>query len=140
MRQKRERSLSFPSNPRALPKTVREYREKYNRISQVLDEHPEILDWGHRDLATLSQGGRKGRKSDFTSEKFITDYEVYEHRLADCELTETVLDRHEALLGEPPEVRAGDQGFCPDARPTNNGKHAWGRSPFPAGCVISPTR
>lgn len=68
MRRKRERILSFAGNDRELPKTVREYREKYNRMSQTLDDHPEILDRLHRDLAKLSEGGRKGRESDFTSE------------------------------------------------------------------------
>ena len=50
-----------------------------------------------------------------TAEKFITDYEVYEKKIPDCELTETVIDRHEALFGEPPEVLVGDKGFCPDS-------------------------
>lgn len=71
MRRKRERILSFVGSSRELPKTVREYREKYNRISQILDDHPEILDCIHRDLAKLSKGGRKGRESDFTSETLL---------------------------------------------------------------------
>jgi len=71
MRRKRERILSFTGNHRELPKTVREYRQKYNRISQILDEHPEILDSVHRDLSKLSEGGRKGRESDFTSETLL---------------------------------------------------------------------
>lgn len=71
MRRKRERILSFVGTDRGLPKTVREYREKYNRISQILDDHPEILDRVHRDLAKLSEGGRKGRESDFTSETLL---------------------------------------------------------------------
>ena len=48
-------------------------------------------------------------------EKFITDYEAYEHRQADCHLTETVIERHEELFGERPEVLAADKGFCPEA-------------------------
>ena len=71
MRRKRERILSFVGHDRGLPRTVREHREKYNRISQILDEHPEILDRVHRDLAKLSEGGRKGRESDFTSETLL---------------------------------------------------------------------
>ena len=49
-------------------KTVREYRHKSTRISQILNEHPEVLDCVHHDLGKLSEGGRKGRESDFTSE------------------------------------------------------------------------
>jgi hypothetical protein len=50
-----------------------------------------------------------------TPEKFITDYEVYEKQVADCNLTKTVIERHEALFGMTPEVLAADKGFCPDA-------------------------
>ncbi len=46
-------------------------------------------------------------------EKFITDYEVYENQQADCELTESVIERHEKLFGVRPEVLAADKGFCP---------------------------
>ena len=50
-----------------------------------------------------------------TREKFITDYEAYEHKPADSSLTETVIDRHKKLFGRMPEVLAGDKGFCRDA-------------------------
>jgi hypothetical protein len=48
-------------------------------------------------------------------EKVITDYDVMEHRVADCKLTETVIDRYEKLFGQAPEVLVGDKGFCPEA-------------------------
>ncbi len=48
-----------------------------------------------------------------SAEKFITDYEVYEHQRPDCELTEAVVKRHEKLFGARPEVLAADKGFCP---------------------------
>jgi len=47
-------------------------------------------------------------------EKFITDYEAYRRRRADCQLTEEVIERHEGLFGQTPEVLAADMGFCPD--------------------------
>jgi IS5 family transposase len=72
MRRKRERILSFVGiSDEDLPKTVREFREKYKGISQVLDDTPEILDCVHRDLKKLSEGGPKGRDSDFTSETLL---------------------------------------------------------------------
>ena len=71
MRRKRERILSFAANDEGLPKTVREFREKYKGVSQVLDDAPEILDLVHRDLKKLSEGGAKGRESDFTSESLL---------------------------------------------------------------------
>jgi hypothetical protein len=71
MRQKREAVLCFESNDEGLPKVVRDYRGRYRAISQVLDKNPEILDLVDRDLRKLSQGGRQGRKADFTSENIL---------------------------------------------------------------------
>ncbi len=71
MRQKKEAVLSFVSNDDGLPKVVRDYRARYRTIGQVLDKNSEILDAVHEDLKHLSQGGRKGRKGDFTSENIL---------------------------------------------------------------------
>jgi len=71
MRQKKEAVLCFASNDDGLPKVVRDYRARYRTISQVLDANPEILDAVHQDLNHRSQGGRKGRKGDFTSENIL---------------------------------------------------------------------
>jgi IS5 family transposase len=71
MRRKRENVLAFEGDDRGLPKVVREYRAKYRALSQVLDEHPEVLDAVHEDLKTLSTPNRKGRKGDYTSENIL---------------------------------------------------------------------
>jgi len=71
MRRKKEAVLSFESNDQGLPKVIRDYRARYRSISQVLDKNPQILDLVDRDLQKLSQGGRKGRKGDFTSENIL---------------------------------------------------------------------
>ncbi len=71
MRRKKEAVLSFESNDQGLPKVIRDYRARYRAISQVLDKNPQILDLVDRDLQKLSQGGRKGRKGDFTSENIL---------------------------------------------------------------------
>jgi len=71
MRQKREAVLCFESNDKGLPRVVHDYRARYRAISQVLDKNPEVLDLVDRDLQKLSQGGRKGRKGDFTSENIL---------------------------------------------------------------------
>lgn len=139
MRRKREAVLAFESNDDGLPKVVRDYRARYRAISQVLDENPTILDLVHKDLKQLSKGSGDGREGDYTSEnilralivqnldglpfghkvllcqtpeKFISDYEVYEKQ-PDCELTESVVQRHEKLFGTKPEALAADKGFCP---------------------------
>lgn len=80
------------------------------RVFSIFEPHTELI-----------QRGRRHKPIEFghsvllcqTREKFLTDYEVYEHKPADCSLTETVLDRHEKQFGQVPEVLAGDKGFCP---------------------------
>jgi len=82
------------------------------RVFSIFEPHTELI-----------KRGRKHKPVEFghmvllcqTREKFITDYETFEHRPADCSLTETIIERHEALFDEPPDVLAGDKGFCPDA-------------------------
>lgn len=88
MRRKREAVLAFASNDDHLPKTVREYRQRYKRISRLLDENPEILDRVHEDLKKLSQGGRRGRKADFTSETILRALVV--HAVEGLSLRDTV--------------------------------------------------
>jgi IS5 family transposase len=82
------------------------------RVFSIFESHTELIkrgrrqkpvEFGHAVLLCQSR------------DKFITDYEVYEHKRADCQLTEEVIDRHEHLFGETPEVLVGDKGFCPDA-------------------------
>jgi IS5 family transposase len=81
------------------------------RVFSIFEPHTELLkrgraqkpvEFGHMVLLCQSR------------EKFITDYEVYRHRRADCQLTEEVIERHEKLFGQTPEVLAADMGFCPD--------------------------
>jgi IS5 family transposase len=82
------------------------------RVFSIFEPHTELI-----------KRGRRHKPVEFghaillcqTAEKFITDYEAYEARPADCDLTETILDRHEAIFGELPSVVAGDKGFCPDS-------------------------
>jgi IS5 family transposase len=89
MRRKREAVLPFEWNNDHLPKTVREYRQKYKGISRLLDENPEILDRVHEDLKKLSQGGRRGREADFTSETILRALVV--HAVEGLSLRETVI-------------------------------------------------
>ena len=82
------------------------------RVFSIFEPHTELIkrgrrckpiEFGHKVLLCQSE------------EKIITDYDVMEKMIADCYLTETVIDRHEELFGEAPEVLAGDKGFCPKA-------------------------
>lgn len=82
------------------------------RVFSIFEPHTELI-----------QRGRRQKPVEFghavllcqTVEKFITDYEVFAKRPADCALTEQVIERHEKRFGKKPKVLAGDKGFCPKA-------------------------
>jgi IS5 family transposase len=81
------------------------------RVFSIFEPHTELLKRGRRQkpvefghMVLLCQ----------SPEKFITDYEAYLRRRADCQLTEEVIERHEGLFGQRPDVLAADMGFCPD--------------------------
>jgi IS5 family transposase len=99
MRRKNEAVLCFESSDEGLPKVVRDYRARYRAISQVLDENPEILDTVHEDLKKLSQGGREGRKGDFTSENI---------------LRALIVQHMEGLPFRDAVIRIGGDGFLQD--------------------------
>ncbi|MCP5093337.1 MAG: ISNCY family transposase [Gammaproteobacteria bacterium] len=64
--------LEFPDSSLA---TTRNYYARYEAISRFLDEHPEIVDAVHGDLAkTVKQRGRHhgpGRKCEYTSDTIL---------------------------------------------------------------------
>jgi len=80
------------------------------RVFSLFEPHTELIMRGRRQRPV--EFGHKILLCE-SAEKFITDYEVYEKQEADCALTESVIDRHEKLFGERPEVLAADKGFCP---------------------------
>ena len=74
MRRKRDAVLCFEwsaASHQSEPKIVRQYRQKYKRISTILDDTPAILDLADRDLKSLCRGGRKGRRARYTSENLL---------------------------------------------------------------------
>jgi IS5 family transposase len=81
------------------------------RVFSLFESHTELIKRGRREKAV--EFGHKVLLCQ-TKERFITDYEVYERQRADCELTGTVIERHEKLFGTRPEVLAADKGFCPE--------------------------
>ncbi len=99
MRQKREAVLCFESNDAGLPRVVHDYRARYRAMSQLLDKNPEILDLVDRDLQKLSQGGRRGRKGDFTSENI---------------LRALIVQHVEGLPFREAVIRMGGDGFLQD--------------------------
>ena len=82
------------------------------RVFSLFERHTELIKRGRREKPV--EFGHKVLLCQ-TAEKFISDYEVYERQHADCELTESVIERHECLYGVRPKVLAADKGFCPEA-------------------------
>ena len=80
------------------------------RVFSLFEQHTELIKRGRREKPV--EFGHKVLLCE-SAEKFITDYEVYAKQQADCELTESVIQRHEKLFGARPEVLAADTGFCP---------------------------
>jgi len=83
-----------------------------DRVFSLFEPHTELVKRGRREKPV--EFGHKVLLCQ-SREKFITDYEVYERQQADCELTESVIERHQKLFGVRPEVLAADKGFCPAA-------------------------
>jgi transposase, IS5 family len=82
-----------------------------DRVFSLFERHTELIKRGKRQKPV--EFGHKILLCE-SAEKFITDYEVYERQEADCNLTESVIERHDKLFGRRPEVLAADMGFCPE--------------------------
>ena len=82
MRLKAEAIFDFTlDGDQQLNKIVREYRQEYKLIGEILDRQPKILEMVHRDLANLSKAAssRRGRKADFTSQNLFRAILVMQH-------------------------------------------------------------
>jgi len=96
MRSKTEAVFEFTlDDDQQQNKIVREYRLEYKLVGEILDQHPEILEMVHRDLAKLSKAtSRRGRKADFTSENLfrailVMQREGFDYREASIRIAES---------------------------------------------------
>jgi len=87
---------------------VREYRDEYKLLSEILDKQPRILELVHRDLQELSNStSPRGRKADFTSENLfrailVMQREGLDYREASIRIAESeTLQRFCRLLKKP---------------------------------------
>ena len=109
MRVKAEAILDFGwADDLADNQTVRDYREEYKTLSEILDRRGEILDLVHRDLEKLSKAtSRRGRKPIFTSENLfravlVMQREALDYRQASVRIAESeTLQRFCRLLKKP---------------------------------------
>ena len=73
MRKKRNTQNEFDFQPSNL-KVTNQYYERYERISEILDANPEIIDRVHKDLEKILKRKKRdgpGRSCDFTSEAVL---------------------------------------------------------------------
>lgn len=71
MREKLDMQLYLEFSGNATLKVVREYREKYKNISDVLEENRKILNCIHTDIKHVNKSSNKGRRSTYTTENII---------------------------------------------------------------------
>lgn len=109
MRVKTEAILDFGwADDQADNQTVRDYRQEYKALSEILDRRGEILDLVHRDLEQLSKAtSHRGRKPTFTSENLfravlVMQREALDYRQASIRIAESeTLQRFCRLLKKP---------------------------------------
>jgi IS5 family transposase len=110
MRLKAEAILEFGWQDGQQNKIVREYREQYKRLGQILDEHTEILEMVHGDLGQLSKAtSRRGRKADFTSENLfraivVMQREGLDYREASVRIAESETLQNFCRLRKKPTI------------------------------------
>ena len=106
MRLKTDPQAYFSWIPESRSKTVRDYENKYNRISQILDENRKLIDLIDNDVRKLSIKRQKGRKADFTTENLFKALLV--HHLEGLSLRGTeILLSHNVFLQD--FIRLGDR-------------------------------
>jgi len=70
MRTKSSRTLYFDFSGESSIKVAKEYRAKYEAISQILDANPQVLRLAHRDWAQLLSTSAQGRDG-YTSDQLL---------------------------------------------------------------------
>ena len=71
MRVKKDRQMALRFAWSRGPRIVADFERKYNRMSEVLDSNPEILDFVHEDLGEAASSNPKGRSGDYTTENIL---------------------------------------------------------------------
>lgn len=83
MREKYDKQLYLEFSANATLKVVRDYREKYKSISEILDKNPRILTFVHNDIKHVNKTSNKGRRSTYTTENIIRALIVHNRECTD---------------------------------------------------------
>jgi len=98
MRLKAEAILEFGAADEQQNEIVREYRNEYKRLSEILDGCPEVLEMVHRDLEQLSKATTgRGRKPTFTTENLFRALIVMQREGLDYRETSVRIAESETL-------------------------------------------
>jgi len=81
------------------------------KVFSIFEPHAELIQRGRREKPI--EFGHKIVINQ-TKEKFISGYQVLEHKVSDQALLETVIEQHSEQYGKKPYALAADKGFCPD--------------------------
>jgi IS5 family transposase len=71
MRIKSMRQQYFDFSEPSSLKVVREYRQKFESLSSLLDANPRLLELAHQDWAELLSFSNKGRRAKFSTEQLL---------------------------------------------------------------------
>lgn len=71
MRETYDKQLYLEFTGNATLKVVRECREVYKKISEILEENPKILNLVHTDIKQVNRSSNKGCKSTYTTENIL---------------------------------------------------------------------
>ncbi len=107
------------------------------RVFSLFEQHTELIKRGKRQKPV--EFGHKVLLCE-SKEKFITDYEVYEKQLPDCELTEEVIQRHKKLFARGRRLWRRTRASVRKRRSSRNWPSKWRRWRSPRGCRTSSTR
>ena len=89
MREKYDKQLYLEFSGNATLKVVKEYREKYNSISNILDKNAKILSLVHTDIKYANKSSNKGCKSTYTTENIVRA--LITHNIEGTDWRETIV-------------------------------------------------
>lgn len=96
MRVRKDTQLYLDYSDKAIVKVVEEYREKYEKISKILDSNGAILTIVHNDIRGLSESSGRGRKATYTTENILRALIV--HNLEETDWRGSVIRISESLF------------------------------------------
>ncbi len=96
MRVKKDIQLYLDYSDKSIVKVAKTYREKYDKISEILDANSRALAIIHEDIRKLSESSGKGRKATYTTENILRALIV--HNMEETDWRGTVIRISESMF------------------------------------------